>query len=87
MTSVSAREAGRSTTPVGASDRLKPQGLARYGCALLLAWTAGSGLTALVRRYSAQSRQRAADELERTTAAHTRRAEDRSAAPQVTAGG
>ena len=58
------------------------QGLVRYGCALLLAWTAGSGLTALVRSYSAQTEQReaAADEQ----AAQQRRAQDRAAEQQLT---
>lgn len=58
------------------------QGLVRYGCALLLAWTAGSGLNALVRSYSAQSEQR---ETERAQAAQHRRAQDRSAAEPVPA--
>lgn len=72
--------------PLLSGDLTLAQGLVRYGCALLLAWTAGSGLTALVRGYSAQGQQRAADELERTRAEHTRRAEDRSAASQLTPG-
>jgi hypothetical protein len=53
------------------------QGLVRYGCALLLAWAAGSGLTTLVRSYSAQSEQRAAQEAARTSAAPQRREQDR----------
>lgn len=61
------------------------QGLVRYGCALLLAWTAGSGLSALVRRYSQQTQQRAADELERERAAQRRRAQDHAASEQVSA--
>lgn len=59
------------------------QGLVRYFCALLLAWTAGSGLSALVRSYSADTEQRAAQESERTSAAQQRRAEDRSAQESV----
>lgn len=55
------------------------QGLIRYGAALLLAWAAGSGLTALVRTYSAQTQQRAAEEAERLRAAQQRRAQDRAA--------
>ncbi len=58
------------------------QGLVRYGCALLLAWAAGSGLTALVRSYSAQSESPAADEA---TSLPQRRAQDRPAAEPVTA--
>ncbi len=60
------------------------QGLVRYGCALLFAWAAGSGLTALVRGYSAQTEARAA-EVEREEAAQQRRAQDRAAAEQVRA--
>lgn len=60
------------------------QGLVRYGCALLFAWAAGSGLTALVRGYSAQTDARAA-EVERADAAQQRRAQDRAAAEQVRA--
>ena len=58
------------------------QGLVRYGCALLLAWTAGSGLTALVRHYSAQTEQR---ETERAQAAQSRRAQDRATSQPVAA--
>lgn len=58
------------------------QGLLRYGAALLLAWTAGSGLSALVRSYSAQTEQR---EAERSEAAQRRRAQDRAASEPVTA--
>ena len=61
------------------------QGLVRYGCALLFAWAAGSGLTALVRGYSAQTEARAAAEVEREEAAQQRRAQDRAAAEQVRA--
>lgn len=64
--------------PLLSGDLTLEQGLVRYACALLLAWTAGSGLTALVRTYSAQSEQRAAEEAERTLAAQQRRAEDRA---------
>ena len=56
------------------------QGLLRYGCALAFAWAAGSGLTALVRGYSAQTEARAAAEVEREEeAAQQRRAQDRAA--------
>ena len=63
-------------------DLTLEQGLLRYGCALLLAWTAGSGLTALVRSYSA--------ETERATAAEAqdvqqRRAQDRAPSEPVAA--
>ena len=61
------------------------QGLVRYGCALLFAWAAGSGLTALVRGYSAQTEARATAEVEREEAAQQRRAQDRAAAEQVRA--
>ena len=61
------------------------QGLVRYGCALLLAWTAGSGLTALVRSYSAQTEQRAADEAGQEQAAQQRRAQDRAPSQPVAA--
>jgi hypothetical protein len=60
------------------------QGLVRYGCALLFAWAAGSGLNALVRGYSAQTAARTA-EVEREEAAQQRRAQDRAAAEQVRA--
>lgn len=53
------------------------QGLVRYACALLLAWAAGSGLTALVRSYSAESEQRSAQAAEQA-AALQRRADDRA---------
>ena len=61
------------------------QGLVRYGCALLLAWSAGSGLSALVRSYSAQTEQRAAEEAERAQAAQQRRAQDRASSEPVPA--
>ena len=61
------------------------QGLVRYGCALLLAWTAGSGLSALVRSYSAQTEQRAAEAAEQVDAAQRRRAQDRAASDPVAA--
>ena len=61
------------------------QGLVRYGCALLFAWAAGSGLTALVRSYSAQTEARAAAAREQEEAAQQRRAEDRAGAEQVAA--
>ena len=64
--------------PLLSGDLTLAQGLVRYACALLLAWTAGSGLSALVRTYSAQSEQRAAQEAEPTRSAQQRRAEDRS---------
>jgi hypothetical protein len=56
------------------------QGLLRYGCALLLAWSAGSGLSALVRSYSVQTEQR---ETELQQADQRRRAQDRAAAEPV----
>lgn len=52
------------------------QGLLRYGCALLLAWAVGSGLSALVRSYSAQTSERAERE-----AGQLRRADDRPGGP------
>lgn len=55
------------------------QGLVRYGCALLLAWTAGSGLTALVRSYSAQTERRESEQ------AQARRAQDRAPSEPVPA--
>ena len=58
------------------------QGLVRYGCALLLAWTAGSGLSALVRSYSAQTEQR---EAAHAQAAQQRRAQDRTPTEPVPA--
>ena len=61
------------------------QGLVRYGCALLLAWTAGSGLSALVRSYSAQSEQRVADQVRQEQAAQQRRAQDRARSEPVAA--
>ena len=62
------------------------QGLVRYALALLFAWTAGSGLSALVRSYSAQTEQRAAVEAEQAhAAAQLRRAQDRAASQQVSA--
>lgn len=61
------------------------QGLVRYGCALLFAWAAGSGLTALVRSYSAQTEARAAAQREQEEAAQQRRAEDRAGSQPVTA--
>ncbi len=61
------------------------QGLVRYGCALLLAWAAGSGLTALVRSYSAQTDMRAAAELQQEEGTPQRRAQDRGASEQVSA--
>ena len=60
------------------------QGLVRYGCALLLAWTAGSGLSALVRTYSAQTELREAQAAE-AEAARQRRADDRAGAQPVSA--
>lgn len=66
-------------------DLTLEQGLVRYGCALLLAWTAGSGLSALVRSYSAQTEQRAAQESDRAQAAQRRRAQDRAASQPVAA--
>ena len=69
--------------PLLSGDLTLEQGLVRYGCALLLAWAAGSGLTALVRSYSAQTDARTAAEAEQETAAQLRRAQDRAAAEQV----
>ncbi len=71
-------------------DLTLEQGLVRYGCALLLAWTAGSGLTALVRSYSAQTEQREAQAAAQTSdaqgsAAQQRRADDRAGAQPVPA--
>jgi hypothetical protein len=71
--------------PLLSGDLTLAQGLVRYGFALLLAWAAGSGLTALVRSYSAQTEQRAADEAERTRAVPHRRAQDRPAPEPVAA--
>jgi hypothetical protein len=71
--------------PLLTGDLTLEQGLVRYGCALLLAWTAGSGLTALVRAYSAQTDARAAEEVEREQAAQRRRAQDRAASEPVAA--
>lgn len=68
--------------PLLSGDLTLEQGLVRYALALLLAWTAGSGLTALVRSYSAQTDRRAAEQAEQAdAAAQRRRAQDRSAAP------
>ncbi len=63
-------------------DLTLDQGLLRYGCALLLAGIAGSGLSALVRGYSAQTEQRTAEEAERAHA-QQRRAQDRAASDPV----
>lgn len=52
------------------------QGLLRYGGALLLAWGGGSGLSALVRSYAAQTELRAGTQPDE---ARQRRAEDRKA--------
>ncbi len=72
--------------PLLSGDLTLAQGLARYGCALLLAWTAGSGLTALVRSYSAQTEQRAQEAAQEQTAQQQRRADDRAGtAPTATA--
>ena len=65
-------------------DLTLEQGLLRYGCALLLAWAAGSGLSALVRGYSAQTEQRVAEEAERAHA-QQRRAQDRAESERVAA--
>lgn len=61
------------------------QGLVRYACALLLAWGAGSGLSALVRSYSAQTEQRSADAARQEHAAQQRRAQDRAASEPIAA--
>jgi hypothetical protein len=61
--------------PLLAGDLTLEQGLLRYGCALLLAWAGGSGLSALVRGYAAQTEQRTADQADE---APQRRAEDRT---------
>jgi hypothetical protein len=71
--------------PLLSGDLTLEQGLVRYGCALLLAWTAGSGLSALVRGYSAQTEQRAAEQSDREHAAQQRRAQDRAGSEPVTA--
>jgi len=63
--------------PLLSGDLTLVQGLVRYACALLLAWAAGSGLSALFRSYSAQTEQRTTPEAEPTSAAPSRRAEDR----------
>ena len=69
--------------PLLSGDLTVTQGLVRYACALLLAWTAGSGLSALVRSYSAQTAQREAEQAERTQAAQQRRARDRAPSEPV----
>lgn len=61
--------------PVLEADLTVEQGLLRYGCALLLAWAGGSGLSALVRGYAAQTEQRTASQGDD---ARRRRAEDRT---------
>ena len=68
-------------------DLTLEQGLVRYGCALLLAWAAGSGLTALVRTYSAQTELREAQAAQAAQAetARQRRADDRAGAQPVSA--
>ena len=66
-------------------DLTLEQGLVRYGCALLLAWTAGSGLTALVRSYSAQAERRTSEDAERESTGQQRRAQDRAASQPVAA--
>lgn len=71
--------------PLLSGDLTMEQGLVRYACALLLAWTAGSGLTALVRSYSAQTDQRASNEANQAHAAQLRRAQDHAASQPVTA--
>ena len=72
--------------PVLSGDLTLEQGLVRYGCALLLAWTAGSGLSALVRSYAAQTEQRAAEQAQREQATtRQRRAQDRAASEPVAA--
>jgi hypothetical protein len=64
-----------------AGDLTLEQGLLRYGCALLLAWAGGSGLSALLRTYIAQGEQRAAEDLERAQS-QRRRAEDHAPATE-----
>ena len=66
--------------PLLSGDLTLEQGLVRYGCALLLAWAGGSGLSALVRGYSAQSERPAED-----AGGPQRRAQDRDPADQVPA--
>ena len=61
------------------------QGLVRYACALLLAWTAGSGLSALVRSYAGQTEQRATQQAVQEQAAQQRRAQDRASSEPVAA--
>ena len=62
--------------PLLAGDLTVEQGLLRYACALLLAWVAGSGLTALVRSYADQAEQRAAEQEAQVKAGQQRRLED-----------
>ena len=69
--------------PLLSGDLTLEQGLVRYACALLLAWTAGSGLAGLIRSYSAQTDRRASEQAD--AAAQLRRAQDRSAAAPVAA--
>ena len=71
--------------PLLSGDLTLEQGLVRYGCALLLAWTAGSGLTALVRSYTAQTERRAAEQAQLETAAQQRRSQDRPSSEPVAA--
>jgi hypothetical protein len=68
--------------PLLSGDLTLEQGLVRYGCALLLAWTAGSGLTALVRSYSAETERAAAAGAQDV---QQRRAQDRAPSEPVAA--
>lgn len=47
--------------PVLSGELTVEQGLLRYAGTLLLAWTGGAGLSALVRSYAAQGAQQAAE--------------------------
>jgi hypothetical protein len=70
--------------PLLSGDLTLEQGLVRYGCALLLAWTAGSWLTALVRGYTAQTEQRTAQEAASPSRAdQQRRVQDRPSPESV----
>ena len=69
--------------PLLSGDLTLEQGLVRYGCALLLAWVAGAGLSALVRGYSAETEQRAAEQPPQTPTGQQRRSQDRPAVEPV----
>lgn len=61
--------------PVLDGDLTVEQGLLRYAGTLLLAWTGGAGLSALIRGYAAQVGQRAAYEHEAAQQASQHEAE------------